>query len=194
MKYTYNLIILGFTVLLFFSCATNEYKKEHSVNYYLNNTEPLLKAWIEADTMYLENYINTLANEKDKNIFYSELTDFYSMSNRVIIAFDDSCQGENHFVFNDLVIDSNKELMNKDNAINGLKTYMKSKLLFRCNLKEDSLESILNTTWKKCKLMTEKDFEALLLRYNNYANTLTNCDTCEHSLLDSTISYIRCPR
>ena len=113
------------------------------MDWYINNTEPTLKAWLNLDTAYFVNYIHKLESDTNKNTFYSNLTDFYTYSGRVIIPFDDSCQNEIHHVFNDLYIDSEKETLNKMNAINGMKTYMKSKLLFQCNLSKHPTNCIL---------------------------------------------------
>ena len=189
-KHICNLIIVS--VMLLLSCEPNAHTNNHSVNWYMNNTEPMKQAWLKSDTIFFKNFIKKLEKETNKNSFYSNLTDFYALSNRVIIAFDDSCQGEKHFIFNDLIIDSSKEKMNKLNVINGLKTYMKSKLLFHCNLNSDTLEHILNIKWKKCDIMNEKDLESLLLSYNTYAKNLPKCDTCSVTVMDSTISYNIC--
>ena len=69
---------------------------------------------------------------------------------------------------------------------------MKSKLLFHCNLNQDTLDNILKSNWKICDLMTEKDFENILMQYDNYASSLPKCDSCSFIYMDSTINYQRC--
>ena len=60
------------------------------------------------------------------------------------------------------------------------------------NLNSDTIEKIVNFHWKKCELMTEKDFDNLLISFDNYARTLSDCDTCKIQYLDTTIIYTRC--
>jgi hypothetical protein len=192
MKIYYYKLAFLFCISLLFSCSNRNHENAHSINWYFTNTEPMKNAWLNTDTTFFQNYIRELEREADKNVFYSKLCDFYFLSGRVIIAFDDSCQGEKHHIYNDLIIDSGNEVMNKFNAINGLKTYMKSKLLFRCNLNSDTLERILNINWKKCELMIDNDFDIILDQYNNYATGLSKCDTCSFEFMDSIINYHRC--
>ena len=99
-------------------------------------------SFYQKDTNYFYKAIYHLDTTTNKDDFYSKLSIIYNTIGRVVVNFDDSCQGEKFLVFNDNEIDSPNEIMNKKNIINGLHSYTKSKFFFRCNFDKDKIERI----------------------------------------------------
>lgn len=149
-------------------------------------------SFYQKDTNYFYRAIFDLDTTINKNDFYSQLSIMYNTFGRVVVNFDDSCQGEAFLVFNDNEIDSPQEIMNKKNIIKGLYSYTKSKLFFRCNFNKDKVEKITKKFWKTCEYMNDKDFELLRNELDKYALTLPKCDTCYINPTDKNRMLIHC--
>jgi hypothetical protein len=182
-----NIFILQF-ILIIVSC--NE-KQKSNPNLFCISCD-FNDRFYQKDTNYFFKAITDLDTTVNKNDFYSQLSIIYNTTGRVVVNFDDSCQGELFLVFNDNEIDSPKEIMNKKNIIKGLYSYTKSKLFFRCNFNEDKVENIAKKYWKSCNNMSDKDFDLIRKELDNYALTLPKCDTCYTNPIDKTKIKIHC--
>jgi hypothetical protein len=183
---------LYFPLLLFVSSQSCEVKtrtEDHLGKLISSNND--LVAWMNADTNYFKLELGRLENVDDKNEFYGRLLDIYGYTDRVIVPFEESCQGELHHVYNDLEIDSDLERMNQRNAIIGLRNYFNSSLAFKCNLNGDSLKNILNACWPNCRPFTTNDSIRLLERFNNYGNIVDNLRPCTIQYFDTLLVFYR---
>ncbi len=168
-----------------------ESARYHSRIWYIENTEPMLKAWIDSDTSYFLKYLDNLELENNKNTFYSKLSSMYGRTGSYIPEYNEECQGEKFLIFKDNLIDSDIERMNRSNAVKGMRAYLMSELCFSCVFEKQKVQYIHSKFWRDCQWMNDNDFDSIVEAYNQIAIGLDSVQECNVYYMDTTLTFIR---